>query len=99
MVHTRRSFVRSLAGIAALTPFAAALPTAARAFVEEAVPAVEATTDLASLVRTAASSSPALDHRAKTAIDGTLARLDGFVLDHARGRLIQVNIAAAEVVA
>ena len=100
MVQTRRSFVRSLAGIGALAPFGGvALPGSARAFIEERAPAVEEAADFASLVRSAALSSPVPDSRAKAAIDGTLARLDGFALDHARGRFVLVNIAAAEVVA
>ena len=99
MVQTRRSFIRSLAGVATLAPFVAGLPTTAHAFAQETIPAAEGTTDLASLVRSAVLSSPAPDRRAQAAIDGTMARLEGLVLDHARGRFILVNIAAAEVVA
>lgn len=55
---------------------------------------------LASLVRLQAEAPASIrDPRAKSAVEGTLARLDGLPFDHARGRVVLVNIAAAEVIA
>jgi murein L,D-transpeptidase YcbB/YkuD len=98
MAQSRRSFASSLAKIVALSPFAAALPTAL-AFAEESARLAGDATDLASPVRQAALPVSALDRRAEAAIEGTLTRLDGLALDHDRGRFVLVNIAAAEVIA
>jgi len=100
MPLTRRSFARTLAGAAALAPFAAAPPAPALASLAvEDVPPETGVADFASLLRQAALFSPPMDGRAKAALNGTLARLEGLALDHARGRFILANIAAAEVIA
>ncbi len=97
MVQTRRSFVRLFGSVATLAPFAAGLSDPALASAEASAPS--AAGELASLVRLAALSSPAPDGRARAAIEGTLARLQGLAVDHTRGRFILANIAAAEVIA
>lgn len=89
----RRRFT-SLLGKAALLPTLAALDPR-RAAAEDG-----GTGDLAALVRLQASTpATALDARTKVAVAGTLARLDSLPFDHARGRVVLVNIAAAEVIA
>lgn len=101
MVQTRRSLFRFMGAAAALGPLTAGLGGPALASTETSAAgaaAVEAF-DAAWLVRQAALSSPAPDGRARAAVEGTLARLQGFALDHARGRFILANIAAAEVIA
>jgi murein L,D-transpeptidase YcbB/YkuD len=101
MVRTRRSFIRILGGVAALAPFTAGLgnPALASAEADPAFAVPDGAADLASLVRQAALSLPAPDIRAKAAVEGTLARLQGLAIDHTRGRFILANIAAAEVIA
>jgi murein L,D-transpeptidase YcbB/YkuD len=103
MARTRRFFVRGLCGAAAtMVPLAAGLPTPALAsFGAEAAPPMEgAAAGLASLVRQAALSSPPPDRRCEAALKGTLARLESLApLDHAQGRFVLANIAAAEVIA
>lgn len=96
MAQTRRSFIR---GLAALAPFAASLRGTARASTDatelEGVPA----DDFASLLRHAASTVPALDSRARAAVEGTMARLQDLPIHRGPGRFILANIPAAEVVA
>lgn len=99
MPQTRRSFMRCLGGVAALAPLTACLPNPALASTGAIGPTSEATADFASLVRQASLFSPALDSRARAAVEGTLARLQGLAIDHTRGRFILANIAAAEVIA
>ena len=100
MVQTRRSFLRFLGSAAALGPLTAGLGDPARASTEASAPAAaETAADFASLVREAALSLSDPDSRAKAAVEGTLARLQGFAIDHTRGRFILANIAAAEVIA
>lgn len=99
MVRTRRSFVKTLAGAVALPAFAALPCASARAQDGAAAAASEGAADFASLVRQASLASPGLDGRTKAAVEGTLARLDVLAPDHARGRFVLANIAAAEVVA
>ncbi len=101
MDQPRRSFLRFLGGTAALAPFAAVLsrPASASAGADAAMAAAEGAGELASLVRSAALAVPAPDSRAKVAVEGTLARLQGLAVDHTRGRFILANIAAAEVIA
>jgi murein L,D-transpeptidase YcbB/YkuD len=98
MASTRRSFLR---GLAVLSPFAARLPVAARASTDTTELEPVLVDDFASLLRRAAATAgPSLDSRARIAVAGTLARLQGLALDlRAPGRFILVNIAAAEVVA
>ena len=98
MVQTRRSFVRFLGIAAASAPFAAGLSNNS-ALASAEVGASSTADELASLVRLAALSAPASDSRAKAAVEGTLARLQGLAVDHTRGRFILANIAAAEVIA
>lgn len=99
MVRTRRSFVNALAKAVALSPLAAALPSLVRAE-EGAAPAMpDGGGDFASLVRRAPFASPPLDARTRAAVEGTLARLHVLAPDHARGRFVLANVAAAEVVA
>ena len=97
MDQTRRAFASTLVRIAALLPLAPALRPAA-AVAEEGATA-DGASDTAVAIRRAAASVPVLDARARAAVDGTLERLRTQDVDRRRGRLVLVNIAAAELVA
>jgi murein L,D-transpeptidase YcbB/YkuD len=97
MDQTRRAFASTLARIAALVPLAPALRPAA-ALADEGARA-DGAGDMALSMRRAAGSVPASDHRARAAVDRTLERLRTQDIDRTRGRLVLVNIAAAELVA
>jgi murein L,D-transpeptidase YcbB/YkuD len=97
MARTRRSFIRGLAAFASLP---AGFPAIARASeaATELEPAI--VQDFESLLSRAGVSVPALQTRARTAVAGTLARLQDLAIDlRTPGRFILANIPAAEVIA
>ena len=99
MVRTRRSLLGALAKAVALSPLAVGVPSLTRAEGGAASAVPPEGGDFASLVRQASFASPSLDARTKAAVEGTLARLHVLAPDHARGRFVLANVAAAEVVA
>jgi len=94
MPQTRRSLARSLllgSGVLGTLPrSAAAAPP---------LPVAPAGTDMRGYLQRTRAALPAANARARQAVDRSLERMDDLAIDPAAGRMILVNIAAAELIA
>ncbi|WP_424137955.1 L,D-transpeptidase family protein [Roseomonas chloroacetimidivorans] len=95
MLQTRRSLARALLLGAASAPFGAMFRPGAMA---QGLPVV-AVPDFRAQLRYARAAMPPANLRGRYAVDRTLERLDDLGVDFSAGRLILVNIAAAELIA
>jgi murein L,D-transpeptidase YcbB/YkuD len=95
MLQTRRSFASTLF----LGPASAALGALLRPKVAVAQNLPVAPPDLRAQLRHARGAIPSANQRGRLAVDRTLERLDHLAVDFSAGRLVLVNIAAAELIA